>query len=109
MSFVKVTCVYTINASGQMTPSQLATAMSATNVPIPPEFLALTGAVVTSDVVTHPAVPPRGVRTIVFDVTSAQFHAQFPNDSASPFLGLMTLPIQAFVNARVIESAPVVV
>ena len=58
---VSVTCVYTINAVGQMTPTQLSVAMSAANVPIPPEFLLLTGATVTSDVVTHPALPPAGV------------------------------------------------
>ena len=49
MSFSSVTCVYTINASGQLTPAQIALIMGALAVPIPAEFLALTGAAVTSD------------------------------------------------------------
>jgi hypothetical protein len=103
---VSVTCVYTINAAGQMTPAQLAAAMSAPNVPIPPDFLTLTGATVTSD----NSVPGAGnaVRTVVFNITSAQFQAQFPVDAASPFLGLLTLPIGLFVNAPVVESFPLV-
>ena len=48
-----------------------------------------------------------GQRTIVFADVSPQFVAQFPNDVVSPFLGLMTLPINAFVNCTVVESLPV--
>ena len=100
-----VTCVYTIRPYGQKTAAQLATAMAAANVPVPPEFLLLTGATTTSDV--SAVVAGNAVRTIVFADVSPQFVAQFPNDVVSPFLGLMTLPINAFVNATVVESLPV--
>ncbi|MDE2022194.1 MAG: hypothetical protein KGI71_04790 [Patescibacteria group bacterium] len=100
-----VTCVYTILATGQATPAQLANAMAAANVPIPPEFFTLTGATLTSD--NTAVVGASAVRTIVFGDVAPQFVAQFPVDKTSPFLGLMTLPIQAYVNARVIESLPV--
>jgi len=102
---VVVTCKYTINAAGQMTPAQLAVAMSAANIPIPPEFYALTGATLTSDV--SAAGVGLATRTIVFDITSLQFQEQFIDDSLGPFWGLMTLPIGAYVNAPVIETAPV--
>ena len=101
-----VTCVYTINAAGQLSPTNLAAAMAAANIPVPPEFLALTGATVTSD--NSVAGFTNAVRTIVFNITSAQFQAQFPHDAASPFLGLLTLPIGLFVNAPVVESFPLV-
>jgi hypothetical protein len=100
-----VTCVYTIRPYGQRTAAQLAALMAAGNVPIPPEFLLLTGATVTSDV--SAAAGGNAVRTIVFADVSAQFVAQFPVDVISPFLGLMTLPINAFVNCTCIESQPV--
>jgi hypothetical protein len=102
---VSVTCAYTINAAGQMTPAQLAVAMSAANIPVPPEFLLLTGAVITSD--TTLAAFSSATRTVVFDITSLQFQSQFPNDSIGPFWGLLTLPIGAYVNAPVIEALPV--
>lgn len=101
----QVTCVYTINASGQMTPAQLAAAMAAADIPIPPEFFALTGAALTSD--NSVAGATSAARTVVFDITSAQFQDQFPDDPLGPFWGLLTLPIGAYVNAQVIESAPV--
>ncbi len=101
----QVTCVYTINASGQMTPAQLAAAMAAANIPIPPEFFALTGAALTSD--NSVAGATSAARTVVFDITSAQFQDQLPDDPLGPFWGLMTLPIGVYVNAQVIESAPV--
>jgi hypothetical protein len=102
-----VTCVYTINASGQMTPTQLAAAMSAVTVPIPPEFLLLTGATITSDNTVAGATS--AARTVVFNIASAQFQAQFPDDPLGPFWGLLTLPIAAFVNAPVLEALPVAV
>lgn len=101
----QVTCIYTINASGQMTPTQLALAMAAADIPIPPEFFALTGAALTSD--NSVAGATSAARTVVFDITSAQFQDQFPDDPLGPFWGLLTLPIGVYVNAQVIESAPV--
>lgn len=105
MSFSSVTCVYTINASGQLTPAQIVLIMGALAVPIPAEFLALTGAAVTSDLSVAGATS--AARTVVFDITSAQFQDQFPDDPLGPFWGLLTLPIGVYVNAQVIESAPV--
>jgi hypothetical protein len=101
---VSVTCVYTVHPYGQRTAAQLATQMAVQQVD--PGFLAFTGASITSD--TSAVAGSDAVRTIVFNITSAQFQAQFPVDQVSPFLGLMTLPINAFVNANVIESLPVV-
>ena len=105
MGFATVTCVYTINCTGQSTPTQTEAQMSATNVVIPPEFLSLTGATVTSD--TPSTAGNQAIRTIVFGVAGARFQAQFPVDQLSPFLGLMTMPIQAFCNAPVVEAQPV--
>lgn len=103
--FTTVTCVYTINCYGQRTPGQTQTDMNSTNVPVPPEFYTLTGAAIDSDTVAVSG--QTAVRTIVFFVDGAQFEAQFPNDELSPFYGLMTGPIQAYCNQRVIESQPV--
>jgi hypothetical protein len=103
--FATVTCEYTINCTGQQTSTQMETNMSATWVAIPPEFLALTGATVTSD--TTNRAGNASTRTIVFAVNTARFEAQFPNDELSPFYGLMTLPIQAYCNAPVVEAQPV--
>jgi len=100
-----VTCVYTIIPYGQRTAAQLVVLMNAAHVPIPPEFLLLTGATVISDV--SAVGIGTAVRTIIFGDVSAQFVAQFPNDKVSPFLGLMTLPINAAVNCTVVESLPV--
>lgn len=103
--FTTVTCVYTINPTGQLGAPQTAAAMSSSNVPIPPEFLALTGATVTSD--TTSSAGGTASRTVVFNIASAQFQAQFPSDVVSPFRGLLTLPIGKYVNAVVVESLPV--
>ena len=108
MAFTTVTCVYTINCYGQRIPGQTIQDMAAANVPIPPEFLTLTGATLVgggSD--TTAVVGNTAVRTIVFVVSGAQFQAQFPVDQLSPFYGLMTLPIQAYCNQKVVESQPV--
>jgi hypothetical protein len=103
--FVSVTCVYKINASGQLTPAQLVTPMSAISVPIPVEFLELTGATVTSDNTVVGATST--TRTVVFNITAAQFQSQFPDDPLGPFWGLLTLPIAEYVNASVLEALPV--
>jgi hypothetical protein len=106
--FTTVTCVYTIRCYGQRTPAQTATDMDAANVPIPPEFFTLTGATLAgggSD--TTATSGQTAARTIVFVVNTAQFEAQFPNDELSPFYGLMTGPIQAACNQKVVESQPV--
>ncbi|HXB28143.1 MAG TPA: hypothetical protein VNV25_25660 [Gemmatimonadaceae bacterium] len=105
MSFSTVTCAYTINASGQMTPAQLAASMAAADIPIPVEFLELTGATVTSD--TTAAGATSAARTVVFNITAAQFQSQFPDDPLGPFWGLLTLPIAEYVNAPVLEALPV--
>jgi hypothetical protein len=107
MAFTTVTCAYTINCYGQRTPAQTAADMSSTNVPIPPEFLELTGATLVgggSDITTTSG--QSATRTIVFVVNTAQFEAQFPNNEISPFLGLMVGPIQAYTNQKVIEAEP---
>lgn len=105
MAFTNVVCVYNINCTGQRTAAQTSQDMQDEWVPIPPEFLAITGAVVSTDVVS--SAGNIATRTITFDVSSDQFQFQFPNDQLSPFYGLMTLPIQAYCNAPVVEAQPV--
>ena len=105
MAFLIVTCVYTINTYGQRTPAQTATDMSSTNVPVNPGFLAMVGASITSDSTTTSG--QSAVRTIVFNVSALKFAQQFPVDELSPFYGLMTGPIEAYTNQKVVESLPV--
>jgi hypothetical protein len=102
--FATVTCIYTINCTGQQSAAQTATDINTTNVPVPPEFYDLTGATLNSDGTA--SAGNQATRTIVFNVNTAQFEAQFPVDELSPFYGLMTLPIQAFCNAPVVETQP---
>jgi len=99
-----VTLVYTINATGQRTPTQLAALMDSVNVPIPPDALTLLAVSVTSDI--SAASGTQAVRTIVLDAASAAFLEQFPNDQESPFAGLLTDAIASYVNAPVIETYP---
>ena len=63
-----------------------AAAMVAVDIPIPPEFFALTGAALISD--NSVAGATSAARTVVFDITSAQFQGQFPDDPLGPFWGL---------------------
>ncbi|MHB8330793.1 MAG: hypothetical protein ACYDEA_01180, partial [Candidatus Dormibacteria bacterium] len=87
------------------TPAQTSTDMSATYVPVPTGFLAMTGATIISD--TPSVAGQTAIRTIIFAVNSAQYLAQFPDDQIRPLLGLMKGPIQAYCNQKVIESPPV--
>ena len=107
MAWATTTCVYSINPTGQRTAAQIATAMASANVPVNADFLAMLGATITSDV--SAVAGAQAVRTIVFNTSSVQFNAQFPNDAASPFLGLMTNQIAAFVNCTLVEALPVAV
>lgn len=101
---VSVTCVYSINPTGQKTAAQLVTVMQASRVPIPADFFTLTGATLTSDV--SAVAGTQAVRTVVFNVTSLQFGLQFPNSAIGPFYGLLVAPIAAAVNCTVVESLP---
>ena len=108
MSFTTVTCVYTINCVGQTNAADMATRMSKTFAPVPPEFFTITGATLAgggSDTTGYAGT--QATRTIVFVVSGAEFTTQFPNDEISPFLGLMTAAIEAACNAPVVESQPV--
>ena len=106
--FTTVTCVYTINCVGQTNATDMATRMSKTFVPVPPEFFTLTGATFVGGGGDNVGTSGnQAVRTIIFVVNTAQFEAQFPNDEISPFLGLMTAAIEAACNAPVVESQPV--
>jgi hypothetical protein len=105
MAWATVTCVYAINPTGQLTAAALALAMDAGNVPVNPDYMAMLGATITSDV--SAVAGAQAVRTIVFNVSSAQFNAQFPVSAIGPFFGLMVGPIQSFVNCTVVEALPV--
>jgi hypothetical protein len=98
-----VTCAYVINATGALTAAQIATL--APNVVPPPEFYTLTGATLTSNLAV--AVGNVVTYTLVFADTSAQFKQQFPNSPLSPFWGLLTGPLQAYLNQPVLEQLPV--
>ena len=100
-----VTCVYTINTYGQRTPAQTEVDMSQANVPVNADFMAMIGVSITSD--TTATAGQSAVRTIVFDVAAGKFQTSFPVDQLSPFYGLMTGPIEAYTNQKVVESLPV--
>jgi hypothetical protein len=98
-----VTCLYKVNPTGALTAAQLAALMAAI-VP-PPGFYALTGATLTS--ATAAVVGGVAEYSVVFNVTSAQFNAQFPVNVLGPFWGLLTGPLASYLNQPVIEVAPV--
>jgi hypothetical protein len=98
-----VTLLYKVNPTGTLTAAALAALMTAV-VP-PPGFFTITGTTLTS--ATSAVVGGVAEYSVVINCSSAAFNARFPNSPLGPFWGLLTGPLQAYLNQPVIEEAPV--
>jgi len=101
------TLVYTATKQGPITQAQLETAMAA--VALDETMPTLFGATLTSDV-TNPLSTNQATRTIVFNISSAAFQANFPTgtDQAAIFHALYTSALSGGLRSIVVET-PVVI
>ena len=101
------TLAYSATATGPTTPAALEAAMAAVVLdPVP--INEVTGSSLTSD--TTGLAGPVATRTLVFNITSADFQTRFPpaTDQASPFRDLFTHVLAHKLNTK-IAVAPVVI
>jgi hypothetical protein len=102
------TLAYEATAVGPTVPANLEAAMQVVDL----TFNAIeqaTGCTLISDVTT--LVGSIATRTIVFDINTAQFKAEFPagTDQAAPFYGLYTQALSRALNSLITEIPPVIV
>jgi hypothetical protein len=101
------TLAYEAVAVGPTVPANLEAAMIAVDL----TFSAIeqaTGCTFLSDTTT--LVGATATRTIVFDINTAQFIAEFPagTDQAAPFYGLYTQALSGALNCPITEIPPVI-
>jgi hypothetical protein len=101
-----VTLAYHATAVGPATVTNLELAMGAVGLDVS-EIETATGCTFTSD--TLSSAGQVVTRTVVFNLTPAEFQANFPagTDQASPFYGLYTQRLQRFLSCPVTADAPV--
>lgn len=109
-TFTKVTLVYTVNATGVCTSTQMATDLATAWAALDKSLvLTLYGCTITSAVATHPSAT-QAVLTVVIAL-SAAFLAAFPAVDAtgdtSPFVNLFTAQLRAAVVQPIVAAAPV--
>lgn len=108
-AFTKVTPVYTANATGACTPTQMATdlltAWDALDLAV---ITKIYGCTIASAVVAHTATA--ATLTVVINLTAA-FLAAFPavdlTGDTSPFANLFTAQLRAAVVQPIVAAAPV--
>jgi hypothetical protein len=97
---------YSVVARGPITGAEIETAMAA--VPLDHAGIeALLGVTLTSDTTTLTGTT--AVRTIIYNITSAQFQAAFPvGTQQAPFWGLFQQTLSGFLAAFVTAADPVI-